>query len=261
MRHFAGIWGTVVAVVVGLNIEAAVAGDALTIRGSDPVITVVAELAEAYQQKTGQAVNVEGVATENPTACLGQGVDLVFLSRDLSTEEADAGVVAITFAYDAMVVIVNQNNPITDMTFEQLTEIFSGQRAVWSDGQSILVVTQTAQAGDEQAQQDYAQAAQAGDNPSTLNKVGDAASAIAIVPFGRATDEARFKRVSIDGVAPTVENMRSMDYKLTRTLNLASQVEMSNAAKSFVDFVLSEEGQRIVSEAGLVSETVSSQAQ
>ncbi len=62
------------------------------------------------------------------------------------------------------------------------------------------------------------------------------------------------KAVEIDGVAPSVENIKNKTYKISRPFNIATRDDVSAVAQDFIAFILSEEGQRVVEESGYISE-------
>ena len=61
------------------------------------------------------------------------------------------------------------------------------------------------------------------------------------------------KAVSIDGVAPSVDTVKDGSYVVSRPFNIATQSEVSEAAQDFIDYILSAEGQAIVSEEGYIT--------
>lgn len=74
--------------------------------------------------------------------------------------------------------------------------------------------------------------------------------AIGYVSLGSLGDSV--KAVSIDGAEATEENIESGDYKISRPFNIATQAEVSDVAQDFINFILSEEGQAVVSDNGYI---------
>ncbi|MGN0664315.1 MAG: substrate-binding domain-containing protein [Negativibacillus sp.] len=60
------------------------------------------------------------------------------------------------------------------------------------------------------------------------------------------------KAVNIDGVEPTVENIKNGTYTVSRPFNIATKDNLSEAAQDFIDFILSDEGQTVVEDAGYI---------
>ena len=75
--------------------------------------------------------------------------------------------------------------------------------------------------------------------------------AIGYVSLGSLNDTV--KVLKIDGVEPTVENIKSDSYKVYRPFNIATKGEVSEAAQDFIDYILSAEGQQIVSDEGYIT--------
>ena len=75
--------------------------------------------------------------------------------------------------------------------------------------------------------------------------------AIGYVSLGSLNDTV--KALKIDGVEPTVENIKSDSYKVYRPFNIATKGEVSEAAQDFIDYILSSEGQQIVSDEGYIT--------
>ncbi len=68
------------------------------------------------------------------------------------------------------------------------------------------------------------------------------------------------KALEIDGVAASVENVKSGDYKVVRPFNIATTAEVSEAAQAFIDFIMSAEGQAVVEENGYIAVVEDAQA-
>ena len=75
--------------------------------------------------------------------------------------------------------------------------------------------------------------------------------AIGYVSLGSLNDTV--KALKIDGVEPTVENIKSDSYQVYRPFNIATKGEVSEAAQDFIDYILSAEGQQIVSDEGYIT--------
>ncbi|NLL93113.1 MAG: extracellular solute-binding protein [Clostridiales bacterium] len=76
-------------------------------------------------------------------------------------------------------------------------------------------------------------------------------AAIGYVSLGSLSDTV--KAVSVDGVEPTVENIKAGKYKVSRPFNIATKDDLSEIASDFVDFLLSDEGQKIITDEGYIS--------
>lgn len=75
--------------------------------------------------------------------------------------------------------------------------------------------------------------------------------AIGYISLGSLNDT--IKAVKIDGVEPTVENIKSKTYKIARPFNIATKGDLSEATKDFIDYIMSADGQKVVEENGYIS--------
>ena len=118
----------------GAYTAAAVAGD-LTIGGSSSVTPVMEKLAESYQA-INTDVHIEVQMTDSTTGVTSaaEGVcDIGMASRAIKDEEKELGLTDMVIVMDGIAVIVNNNNAITDLTSEQIKDIFMGNIYTWEE--------------------------------------------------------------------------------------------------------------------------------
>lgn len=111
------------------------ASGSITVAGSSSVTPVMEKLAEAYEEANG-AVEVSVQQSDSSTGVQNaiDGVaDLGMASRDLKDEETAEGVTQETIAMDGIAVIVNLDSGITELTSEQIQQIFTGEVTDWSE--------------------------------------------------------------------------------------------------------------------------------
>lgn len=84
-----------------------------------------------------------------------------------------------------------------------------------------------------------------------LSTVAGDVNAIGYISLGSLNDDVT--AVKIDGAEATAENIESGDYKIVRPFNIATTAEVSEAAQDFIDYILSEEGQAVITEEGYIS--------
>ena len=102
--------------------------------GSTSMEKVIGALGEAFQNDTGISF------TYNPTGS-GSGIkavqegrcDIGLSSRDLKDEEKAAGLTGTVLAYDGIAVIVNPENPVSDLSVETIAKIYTGEITNWSE--------------------------------------------------------------------------------------------------------------------------------
>ncbi len=84
-----------------------------------------------------------------------------------------------------------------------------------------------------------------------LTNISQNPQAIGYMSLGSFKDTV--KAVSIDGVKPTAENVKSGEYKVTRPFNIVTKGNLSDSARDLINFVLSQDGQKIVADSGYIS--------
>jgi phosphate transport system substrate-binding protein len=84
-----------------------------------------------------------------------------------------------------------------------------------------------------------------------MTSVSQNTHAIGYISLGSLNDSV--KALKIDGAEATVENIKNGSYKISRPFNIATKENVSEVAKDFVDFILSEDGQKIVEQNGYIS--------
>jgi phosphate transport system substrate-binding protein len=193
-------------------------------------------------------------------------VDMAGAGRFLSEEEKARGLKESIIAWDAVAIWVNQSNPVADLTRVQARDIFTGKITNWKEAggfdRPIVLVLDSPDAG--KANMEVAQKILLENRPfaplSTPYKTArDMMAAVAQDPnaislagrglaptFNRDILD-RIKTVAIDGIAPGTANIESKRYLLTRPLSLVTSGPPKRDVKVFIDFILSPEGQEIVS--------------
>ncbi len=233
---------------------------AITARGSDSTINIVKALAAAFQQKSGTAVQVDGGGSgAGAKAAIAGEVQLAFLSRALDAKEKEDGLIGYAYASDAVVIIVHKDNPVSTLTIAELKDYFTGTTAAWPDGKPVVLYNRNADSGTREIFQDKVMGKGIAFSPTAavkhdgvlLSSVAKIPAALAYDGFGHADSKA-VKLISVNGVAPSPESIRSSAYPLTRTPTLATKGEATGEVKAFIDFSLSPEGQAIVTGNGLL---------
>lgn len=107
----------------------------IVVAGSSSVTPVMEKLAEAYKTvNTGAEIEIqESDSTTGMNAAAEKTCDIGMASRDLKDSEVSAGLTPTVIAKDGIVVIVNNNNSVDDMTKEQVNDVFRGTITNWAD--------------------------------------------------------------------------------------------------------------------------------
>lgn len=244
--------------------EAALSGT-VTLSGSTSMEEVVKALVEDFMNKNS------GVTIDAQFNGSGQGIkdategkaDIGNSSRELKPEET--GLVANVIAIDGIAVIVNPANPVSDLTFRQLADIYTGVIKNWSEvggeDKPIVVVGRDAASGTRSAFEELLkitdQCAYAQEKDSTgavKTAVETTPEAIGYVSLEAADADDKTAKVALDGVEATEENIVAGSYKLSRPFIMATKEgELRPEVQAFLDYVLSDEGQAVVKSQKLIT--------
>ncbi len=259
----------------GTPVQGANAGaQSISVKGSDTMLPIAQVEAEEFMTiNSEKSVTVTGGGSGVGIAALIDGqVDIATASREITSDETEAakknGInpVEHLVAYDGITVIVNPANPVSKLTFDQLRGIYNGSISNWKDvggeDKPIVAITRDSSSG---TYKDFQKDVLLGDEyrtdaitqPATggiVSEVSQNQNAIGYIGF--AYLDSRTKALSLDkgngSVSPTTENILSGAYPLSRSLYFYTNGETSGLTKEFIDFVLSEKGQSIVSEVGYI---------
>lgn len=240
--------------------------ETLTIAGSTTVQPIVAKAAEKYMlKKPNIIVSVQGGGSGTGIKMTAEGsADIGTSSRELTEEELSKGLKPYEIAADGIAVIVNPSNTITDLTKQQIKDIFSGKiknfKEVGGPDREIVVVIREQGSGtrtsfeeivmDKGKTNNTEKAEQQPSNGAVKSTIMSNPNAIGYVGAGYI--DSTIKAVSVEGVAPTKENIKTGKYKISRKLYAVTKGEATGKTKDFIDYLLSEEGQKIVEEEGFV---------
>ncbi len=235
----------------------------ITIAGSTSVEPFADKWAEVYMEKYPDIiVNVQGGGSSAGIQAAKSGVaDIGTCSRELKLEEKDLNEIIV--AFDGLAVIVNSSNNIEDLTVEQIKQIFAGQIRNWQEfggiDKVINVVTREEGSGTRGAFQELVmgknrifKGAIVQDSNGTVREiVASDPNAIGYISLGLLNDEV--KALSLEGIMATDENIITKKYSLVRPFLFVTKNTPTGELKNFIDFVLSLEGQDLISEEGLIS--------
>lgn len=258
--------------VASLAAVGLVRAEKLVIKGSDTLgAKLVPQLAEEYKAKnpnTSFEIAAEG-STTGITAVIDSTAQIGMSSRRAKATEVSAasakGVVMkpIIVAYDGMAVIVNASSPIASLNKRQVKQIFTGAVTDWSavggTPGKISIYTRNTSSGTysdwkELAMDklDYAPSSQkmAG-NEQIVSEVAKNPNGIGYVGLAYIHAEG-IKVIPIEGATPDKESVISKKYPYARPTFYYTNGEPSGEAAKFVDFTLSDEGQKIVQKVGFV---------
>ena len=235
---------------------------ALTIAGSTSVQPFAEKLAEIYMDINPKLIiNVQGGgSTAGIKACREKVAQIGTSSRELHPNEGD--LTKIIIAKDGIAVIVHPQNPVNDISIEQLRGIFSGKIRSWSRlgwvDKPIYFVNREEGSGTRDAFESLVmkkgeisdEALVQDSNGSVREIIANNPQAIGYISFGILNHQV--KALAVNSVIPNLTTIKNNQYTLTRPFIFVLPSQPTPLASQFVDFVLSQEGQQILEKEGLV---------
>ena len=187
--------------------------------------------------------------------------DIGLASRDL--KDGETGVKPITVAKDGIAIVVNPQNPVANLTVEQIAQLATGEITNWSevggnDGQ-VVFMGREAGSGTRDGFESITGTEDACKYQNEYTSTGEVIAAVASNPnaIGYASlssvDET-VKAITVDGVAPTEETVLDGTYAIQRNFNfiVSDSAELSDAANAFVQWATSAEASDLIAGAGAV---------
>ena len=251
--------------LVGAGMSALAEGSVST-DGSTSMQKVIGALGEYFTNE-----NPDVNFTYNPTGS-GSGItavlegrcDIGLSSRALKDEEKAEGLVETVLAYDGIAIIVNPDNPLTDINLDTLAKIYKGEITNWKDvggsDEEIVVIGREAGSGTRDGFESITDTKDACVYRQELTSTGDVITAVSQNPAAigyasLASVKDTVKALSVGGVVPTEETVKDGTYPVQRPFVLVTRegVELSETAQKFFDFATSIEAADIISAAGAVA--------
>lgn len=235
----------------------------ITIAGSTSVQPLSDQLVEVYNSSKNaeQKINVQGGGSGAGIKAAQTGAaDIGASSRDLKAEEKT--VKEFVIAKDGIAVVVNPKNSVVDLSMDQIKKIFSGEISDWKEVKGspgkINLVIREAGSGTRGAFDELVMGeTKVLDKATVQNGTGAVMSTVAgderaIGYISVASLDQTVKAVTVDGTEATPENILSGSYKIARPFIYMTKDDPTGEVKSFIDWVLSSEGQAVVKEKHLV---------
>ena len=234
--------------------------------GSTSMKSVIGALGESFQN-----ANSGVTFTYNPTGS-GSGIqavsegrcDIGLASRGLKDDEKSSGLTETVLAYDGIAVVVSPENPVSDLTIEQIADIYTGKITNWKDvggsDAEIVLIGREAGSGTRDGFESITGTEEACQYRQELTSTGDVIATVSQNPnaIGYASLSAvkdTVKALSVGGVAPSEDTVKDGSYVIQRPFVLVTKdgVTLSPAAQAFFDYATSAEAAPIIAQAGAVA--------
>ncbi len=256
----------------------------IQVKGSDTMVNVAQVWAEEYGQVAPTVeVEVSGGGSGVGLAALVKGaVDVANASREIKASELEQAqkntgkqAKGFTVGYDALAVYVNKNNPLDEITLEQLAEIYAegAKTTRWSElgvripgvrDDTIVRVSRQSSSGTYEffrehvlGNRDFRLGSRdLNGSKEVVELVGSTPTAIGYSGMGYATPAVKKLKLAAKpgqpAVEPSVANATSKAYPLARSLHLYTLGEPQGEVKKYIDWILSDAGQKVVEQSGYV---------
>lgn len=242
----------------------------VTISGSDTMFELTSALAEEYMKEhPGISVKVGGGGTAAGIKSLIDGnIDICTASRNLKPFEAKAladyyGSLGLVFlvAKDALSIYTNPQNPVDNLSSDQLRKIFTSQINNWNEvggvDTTIQTVIRNPNSGTylyfkEHVLEGEEYASNSMVIPQTKDIVKLVEENINAIGYGGMGYTGNVTHIKINGVEPNEQNVRNDTYPIIRYLHFFTTKYPTGEVKRFIDWVLSPAGQSVVRRSGFI---------
>lgn len=239
----------------------------LTLAGSTSMEKLANVAAEAFMDKYSKVtVTAEFIGSSAGVEQVIAGtVDIGNASRNLKDSEIANGAIENIVALDGIAIILDKTNSVTDLTKDQLYSIYTGAIKNWSevggDDKPVVVVGREAGSGTRGAFEEILGVEDISLYSNEINSTGGVMAKVATTPgaIGYVSLDViddTVHTVRLDGIDPTVENIKSGDYFLSRPFVMSTKGEISEQSEivqAFFEFMSSEEGKQKIQEIGLIT--------
>lgn len=240
-------------------------GGTVSTDGSTSMEKVIGALGESFME-----ANSGTTFTYNPTGS-GSGIqavsegrcDIGLSSRALKDDEKASGLKETTLALDGIAIIVNPQNPVKDLSLEQIAKIYTGEITNWKDvggeDAEIVRIGREAGSGTRDGFESITETKDACQYRQELTSTGDVITTVSQNPnaigyASLASIKDSVKALTVNGVAPTEAAVKDGTYLVQRPFVLVTKegAALSETAQKFFDFATSADAASIISAAGAV---------
>jgi len=249
---------------------------ACKIKGSDTCLPLSQKLAEKFMKKySGSSISVTGggsgvgiAALLNATTDIAQSSRPLKMDEKLKLQEAGKAYKETIIAYDAISIIVNPANKVSQLTREQLEGIFTGKIKNWNEvgGADLKIVAYSRETSSGTYEfvkehvlnkKNFASTVML--MPATgaiVQSVSQTKGAIGYVGLAYVENNVKALKVSYDKgktyITPSIANAKNKTYPITRPLYYYYLTKVEKSISPFINYILSAEGQQIVLTEGYV---------
>ena len=253
-------------IVVCMMSFGALADSTVSTDGSTSMEKVIGALGEYFMEAN------RGVTfTYNPTGS-GSGItavqegrcDIGLSSRALKDSEKESGLTETVLAYDGIAIIVHPDNPVNDLSLEDIAKIYTGEITNWKElggnDAEIVIIGREAGSGTRDGFESITGTKDACKYRQELTSTGDVITTVSQNPdaigyASLASIKSSVKALTVDGIVPCEETIKDGTYKVQRPFVLVTKTDaaLSETAQKFFDFATSADAAEIIAAAGAVA--------
>jgi phosphate transport system substrate-binding protein len=243
----------------------------ITVTGSTTVLPIAQGAAESYMDDHADAdIKVSGGGSGVGIQAIGEGTaDIGMSSRELSADEmAKYSNLQVTrIADDGIAIIVNPANTVNSLSLSQIKDIYQAKITNWKEvggpDQAIVIIGRDSASGTRsfftemvlEKENTAPTMLEKNSNGAVTQTVAQTPGAIGYVSIGYLDNTVKGLDLQVNGnpITPTVANVKNGQYPVSRPLIMITQGSPQGLAKSYLDFIISPAGQKIVADEGYVT--------
>ena len=238
--------------------------DAVATDGSTSMNKVIGALGEAFENETGITVTYNATGSGAGIQAVMEGrCDIGLASRNLKDEEKAKGLEGTILAFDGIAIIVNPNNPVSDLDVETIAKIYTGEIKNWKEvggnDAEIVLIGREAGSGTRDGFESITDTEDKCQYRQELTSTGDVITTVASNPgaigyASLASVKDTVKALKVDGVVASEETIKDGSYVVQRPFVLVTKkdAKLSENAQKFFDYITSKAANEIISGAGVV---------
>ena len=233
--------------------------------GSTSMEKVIGALKETFEMDNkGISITYNPTGSGSGITAVAEGLcDIGLSSRDLKDEEKAMGLIGTILAYDGIAIIVNPENPVSDLTIEQIAKIYTGEITNWKEiggnDAEIVLIGREAGSGTRDGFESITKTTEKCKYRQELTSTGDVITTVAGNPAAigyasLASVKNTVKALKVDGVAPSEATIKDGSYRVQRNFVLVTKADskLSDAAQKFFDYITSSDASEVIKSAGAV---------
>ena len=262
--------------IISMEAEAKVQGQSIQIKGSDTMINLAQAWAEVFMEKNSESfIAVTGGGSGTGIAALLNGTcDIAASSRLMTPPEKDLAqrqgldIQEYKVALDGLAVVVHPQNPVSQLTVDQIADIFKGKITHWqqlggpngpivilsrevNSGTHVYFKEHVLRHGDPQRQDEFSDSAlMMPSSQAIVDEISQNIYAIGYYGMGYVDSSQKALKIARDinspFYEPSIDNVIQGHYYISRPLLIYTAGQSQGEVKKFIDFILSAEGQEIV---------------